>query len=103
MPATIRKLEREISTFKHDYNSRISTALDELKTEAERVFHNAEYEGLGDQVSIELLKEMRNQEKAEELIKSYKGKEVTLQELAQKEVDMNSPYAPAYIKGLLRN
>ncbi|SEN86659.1 hypothetical protein SAMN04488134_102134 [Amphibacillus marinus] len=96
----IRDLEQEMTAIKHDYNARIPRALEELKLEAEKAYISAEYDGLGDNVNVEILKEMRNQEKADELAKSYKGKEELLLELAQKEVDLNSPHAPAYIKAL---
>lgn len=97
------KIESELNDVKGKYDAEIMNMIDEKEGELLKGYHQAEYSGLSEeQTMTELLKEMRNQQQAQHLIKNYEGADGStlrneLLGKAQKMIEENSPHAMAYI------
>jgi len=110
--SNIYKVEKDnevkikIQAVKTEYDSQISELIDQTENKLLQGFHNAEYEGLkGEQATIELLKEMRNQKKTDQLVELYRGKDETqfrdfLHGEAERLIGVNSPEAKAYLDAM---
>lgn len=100
------ELDAQIKAVKQEYEPQINELIEQRETELRKGFNHAEYSGMDDkQVTIELLKEMRNQRLTDNLIKQYQGKNVTSlrNELSNQLKDLvrvNSPEAMAYINAM---
>lgn len=97
------EIRKSLQSIRNEYDTQINDLIKQEENRLLQGFHNAEYEDLkGEKATVELLKEMRNQQQAEHLISKYKGTdpkqvESVLYSEAKRLVSINSPQAPAYI------
>ncbi|GGB42450.1 hypothetical protein GCM10011409_20030 [Lentibacillus populi] len=95
------EIKKELEAVSFDYGTKIAELIDQTESKLLQGFHNAEYKGMDDkQAAKELLKEMRNRDMSEDLIARNKENPEHLYSEAEKIVNANLPYAPAYIRAL---